>query len=339
MTINIGLVTSEAVVLGCDSVASTTGYFLDPFSRLVLDKDGNPKLDDKGKLIAQFEMSEIEEVVTNAWGGVTKMFEIHPNPSPVAAVTSGLAKLNERTISSIAADFFQKQSGREPKLVSVRSISNAFLRYMRKEYETHYKNTNIPEQLRTGPEFLVGGIGRDDKFPSLYRLRVRENRLEDTNMKDGKGGLAWAGQSDGVERLAIGCDSPLRDMVEAKVKEAIDKNHSLMAGAFANILQRVLDYFGDELPKSINTNLPKKIGAQIPWDNLQLDVDFANMPLQSAIDFAGFMVTTQAGKSRFVRGVATVGGRTHIGIIRKNKGFELLNEPTLVHRHTGFEDV
>jgi hypothetical protein len=32
MTVNIGLVTSDDVVLGCDSVASTTDYFLDPIA-------------------------------------------------------------------------------------------------------------------------------------------------------------------------------------------------------------------------------------------------------------------------------------------------------------------
>lgn len=31
MTINVILKTSDALVLGCDSVASTTRYYLDPF--------------------------------------------------------------------------------------------------------------------------------------------------------------------------------------------------------------------------------------------------------------------------------------------------------------------
>jgi hypothetical protein len=32
MTINIAVVTSEALVLGCDSISSVTQYFVDPFS-------------------------------------------------------------------------------------------------------------------------------------------------------------------------------------------------------------------------------------------------------------------------------------------------------------------
>jgi hypothetical protein len=62
------------------------------------------------------------------------------------------------------------------------------------------------------------------------------------------------------------------------------------------------------------------------------------LPLQEAITFVAFLVNLQSGKSRFARGVATVGGRTHIGIITKGKDFRLLDEPELKHRHTGFGD-
>jgi hypothetical protein len=31
MTINVAVVTSEALILGCDSIASITGYFVNPF--------------------------------------------------------------------------------------------------------------------------------------------------------------------------------------------------------------------------------------------------------------------------------------------------------------------
>jgi hypothetical protein len=61
------------------------------------------------------------------------------------------------------------------------------------------------------------------------------------------------------------------------------------------------------------------------------------MPIQEAINFVAFLVNLQAGKDRFARGVPTVGGRVHVGVVRK-EGFELLNEPKLTHRYTGFGD-
>ena len=93
MTVNVGLITSDALVLGCDSVASVTEPLIDPFRLLELDKDGKVIKDENGKLTVKFDFQDLQHLVTSAWGGVTKMFQIHPSPSPVVAVTAGTAKL------------------------------------------------------------------------------------------------------------------------------------------------------------------------------------------------------------------------------------------------------
>jgi hypothetical protein len=120
MTINVALVTSEALVLGCDSTASTGDYYIDPFAvGLEKDGDGEATVDQEGRLTVKFKLDEVEHIVTDAWGGVTKMFPLCSGGScTVAAVTSGAASLNGRNISSLAADYhaqfrFQEASKRE----------------------------------------------------------------------------------------------------------------------------------------------------------------------------------------------------------------------------------
>ena len=76
MTVNIGLITSDALVLGCDSVASATEPLLDPFRFLETGKDGKVVPDEHGKFTAKFSFGDVQRVVTSAWGGVTKMFQI-----------------------------------------------------------------------------------------------------------------------------------------------------------------------------------------------------------------------------------------------------------------------
>ncbi len=68
----------------------------------------------------------------------------------------------------------------------------------------------------------------------------------------------------------------------------------------------------------------------------KLDIDYANLPTQDAVEFVSVLVTLQATKAKFARGVPTVGGRIHVGVITRQRGFQMINEPDLTHLHTGF---
>ena len=208
MTINVALVTSEAIVLGCDSTASTTTHLLNAFAFLELDGDGGLVFDDEHRLTAKFNVGDLQPVVTNAWGGVTKLFPVSKDPAPVVAVTAGAAKLNDRSMASLGSQFSDILQSRKQKLISVGPIARAFLKFLRKVYEQHYANSTLPEQFRDGPEFLVGGFGKQASFPELYRVKVRENTAL-PEFKVGETGVCWNGQSDAVERLLNGFDSSL----------------------------------------------------------------------------------------------------------------------------------
>ena len=92
MTINIAVLTSEGIVFGCDSIASATGYFVNPFAC----RSEDPASD--GSLRITITPKDIVSQVTNAWDGVTKMFPLQAGTCPVAGVTAGLAKLNSRSM-------------------------------------------------------------------------------------------------------------------------------------------------------------------------------------------------------------------------------------------------
>ena len=78
MTINVGLVTSEALIFGCDSIASTFEYRVNP-SKLkhALNEDGEPILDADGNTLYPVKYEDWQREVSTAWGGVTKMFLIY----------------------------------------------------------------------------------------------------------------------------------------------------------------------------------------------------------------------------------------------------------------------
>jgi hypothetical protein len=338
MTVNIAIVTSEAVVLGCDSVASVSEYFLDPFAFLETNPDGSLKMDAAGRVTAKFEFNNLRSVVTGAWGGVTKMFQIHPEPSPVAALTSGLAQMGGRTISSLAGEFFEQHKARKNKhLVNVEVICRNFLTFMRKRYDDHYAGSNLPPVLRDGPVFLIGGIGKNDGFPSLYRMDIQAGSMSDA-FANGKTGAAWEGQSDGVERFIRGYDQSLKSHIEQSIiaAQTADQNNATMR--VTDIVNNVLQAINVSMPAGIDTTMPPATPVAIKWDYYDMAIPYGNLPLQEAVNSVSFLVNLQAGRSRFARTVATVGGRVHIGVVTKREGFRLLNEPELAHRNTGFGD-
>ena len=110
MTINIGVVTSEALVLGCDSIASTSAYLVDPFAG-----GATYEPSEDGTMTIKGRIEHIQPYTTGARAGFTKMFRLSPDPCPVVAVTSGRAKLSERTVGSLAHEFCEKQGTKKTR--------------------------------------------------------------------------------------------------------------------------------------------------------------------------------------------------------------------------------
>lgn len=355
MTINVMLVTGDALILGCDSIASRGTYYIDPFELgLQADEAGATIVDGDGNYSVKFKFDQIEHIVTDAWGGVTKMFCLCEDSCHVAAVTSGAAALNGRTISSLASEFREQRrratrlrtvkvrtatgtSTPPPPARTVEGVAKEFLTFMRAEYEEHYKDSPLPANLRDGPEFLIGGYGGSDKFPSSYRVRIKENDVR-TDFANGEGGLSWNAQSDTVERIIRGYDRKLRSEIEDSFNAAIQGYQNEMNQAVLRILDDVLTKLNAKMPEGVDTALPSKVTFTPPWDRLKIGIPYSALPLQEAVNFVSYLIMMQAGKSRFAPGVATVGGRTHVGVITKDQGYRQLNEPELSHHYTGFSD-
>jgi hypothetical protein len=134
MTINIAVVTSEGLVLGCDSIASVTQYLLNPFT-MPLRKTSD------GRLRVTFRPEDLMPQVTDARDGVTKMFALADHLAPAAAVTTGLAKLNERSMRSYAGEFLEGLREQSPPL-TIKEIATRFLAFMREECEKHYRGSD-----------------------------------------------------------------------------------------------------------------------------------------------------------------------------------------------------
>jgi hypothetical protein len=315
-------------VLACDSIASSTGYFLPAFG------DHVETLED-GTFVARYNYANVVTQVTNSWGGVTKMFALHAGETPVAAITAGLAKLGERTMSSCALEFCRCQREKSNPFQTVEEVAQAFLAFMRRKYEAHYSDSVIPEEYRDGPMYLVGGYSRADYLPALYRIDVQHNKVH-LHFGPGNSGIAWGGQSDAVERLVKGYDAAVRIAVEKAVTSGVRRIREAVGAGIQQALQQLVDQLGAEKVADMRIEVPETDPIVLPWDEFQAHIDFGNLPLQDAIDFAAYLVNIQSGRAKFSAGVPTVGGRTHIGLITRDDGFRMIDEVPLTHRNAGF---
>jgi hypothetical protein len=334
VTINIAVVTSDAIVMGCDSVASVTAPMLNPFSVGPLrGEDGKPVKDKDGNWLVP--LKGIEHVVTDVMTGVTKMFKIYDARHTVVAVTTaGMGKLNDRPIAGVAYDFTQSIKPKT-KFNKVGDVVQAFYEFMRGEYEKDQKASEVPEEYWSSLGFLVGGHGKDDKFPSVYRIRMKDKKVK-CEFEAGTTGICWAGQTDCVEKIIRGYDYKLLSKIHAYATEWLNAHHKNMSDNTVRILDETLKKLGVPMPEGINTELPAVPAFELDWDQFKGGVNYSNLPLQDAINFVSFLVLTQEGQQKFAPGIATVGGRIHVGYATKSDGFKFLNEPELTHSQTGF---
>jgi hypothetical protein len=117
---------------------------------------------------------------------------------------------------------------------------------------------------------------------------------------------------------------------------ALEEAHAEHAVAVTRILGDVLSKLEAPFPDDIDTTLPARKEVDLDLSELRLDIECANLPLQDAVDLVSSLVNLQSGRSKFVRGVATVGGRTRIGVITKSADLRMINEPEIIHRNIGF---
>lgn len=336
MTINIAIATYDAIVLGCDSLSSQVEQAVLPFRNgggFARDADGNELVDASGSKV--ISAAQLQPYVTNVFGGAQKMFCLYQDDdTTVAAVTAGMATLCGVTIAGIANRFRKKNVGEGQTFKSVQAVTECFLAHVRQEWEQEVEYKTAAEELRPyfpDVQFIVGGYGTEDATSKVFKLSVKDMTLNEQFTWKSRSGTCFAGQSDFVERLLVGVDDRIVLQVDGTIGQ-------LAATHGQAVAQEVIDQLkaaGVVIPEGITFNLPE-FACSLPWFENVAAIDFGNLPTQYAVDLAELLVNLQSGMQRFAVGVATVGGRTHIGVLKRGEKFAMLNEPKLVHNHTGY---
>ncbi|WP_164084041.1 hypothetical protein [Stenotrophomonas maltophilia] len=336
LTINIALATYDSVVLGCDSLSSMMDNVIFPFNHdFAVDADGNPITDANGNFTISLTADKVTQVATTVFGGVRKMFCVYETEDKegmsVAAVTAGLAILQGITIAEHVKRF--KHMSKSAGYGSVADVAQAFFKYFRDKWDAQF--AAFPEsqrQFMPTIQFILAGYGGTPDRLQVFRIDVQQGRVAEEFGEGEHTGICWGGMANYVERLTRGVDANVVYTATRQIAEALSAQREAVLGEISEALATA----GVTLPPDLSFDVTEQIEPTLPWDAHQADIDFGNLSTQYAVELVELLVNTQSGMQRFARGIPTVGGRTHIGVLKRGEGFTPLNEPKLQHLHTGY---
>ena len=283
-------------------------------------------------------MDHYTDVATTVFGGVNKMFCLYEDDDTcVAAVTAGLAILGGVTIAEQAKRFKRKTKADKTEFNSVEDVARAFADYVTLIWNEEFRpdeQTDRPRETLPNVQFILAGFGKNDYYGKIYRIDISSGKLEEQFPDGSHMGMCWGGMADYVERLVKGFDASLKNKVGRELAGAMKRQRETTI----NDISQALIVAEIIVPNDLDIHITEDQPPTLPWETTWVDIDFGNLSTQYAVELVEMLVNTQSGMQRFARGIPTVGGRTHIGVLKRGEGLQLLNEPKLQHKHTGYGD-
>ena len=189
MTTLVSIITKDALVMGCDSLATVTKRLVSPDDlveffdyddnfKLKLDADGKPLLRDIFKILPK-----CQDVPYSQMSHVNKLFSLEP--LLMGVMFTGITSIGGRTIKSLISEFKsshikKKFAGTNP---TVKTIADKLLEFLSDHYKKQYSQRVYGQEL----ELLIGGYDSDSQIPCIWRVLVHDGQLQATIEKDNFG--------------------------------------------------------------------------------------------------------------------------------------------------------
>ncbi len=286
MTTLVALASKDALVMGTDSLGTVTRRLLDPFDLLECfdpKDDFKIKVDDEGKpLLDNFSilMEQAQVVPYNQLSNVSKLFDL--SPLPMGVMFTGITSIGHRTIGKLVSDFKEADSAfskdAEPSNYAVRAVGVRLLQTLRQLYASTYPQ----EYARPELELIIGGYDNLRYLPSLYRIDVREDTIDEIFSSDSPFGVAFGGQKDWIQRIVFGTDEDNQVSLAQRVRDLLVVYHDKISAAVADA--------GIEFEVPHPHTWDDELYLFNGWNLHGLDANIADFSEQNAIDCVDFFI-------------------------------------------------
>jgi hypothetical protein len=323
MTTTISLPTRDCIVIGCDSLATTSQSILNPFRLLgtFFEQDGSLKVDESGSpILDNFRklMPFTESLPRNQLPSVTKIFSLAPIKAGL--LFAGIASVGTKSIRNLVEAFLETLDPTEKDQYAIETITQKLGDYLDSEFEQAFKE--IPKDYRPAMEILLSGYSSDlqSRSPEIFRITCGSNLRINKELEENRFDIAFGGQYDVIERVVKGIDV---------------KNYCELNATSERILQ---DYHAElkEFLKArgIEVELPVVDLNQTKYQLFGTNFggvrgifsDISELSEQAAINFVEFLINTMINAQEFSDRIPTVGGEIHLALITKASGFRWISK-------------
>lgn len=332
MTTTVSFATRDCVVIGCDSLATTTTSMINPFPILKdffedneeltikTDEEGEPVLKKFGDL-GQY----IEDVPYNQLPSVTKIFNLEP--TNIGVLFAGIAVLNDKSIKNIVDDFLDDDDIKKYLSKSSYTVSGTTERlkkFLEDEYDEQFSDAEFNPSL----EIIVSGYSKNHKKPEIYKIQLKGDEKKITpEAKRGDHKVVFGGQYDVIQRVVYGIDLSNFIGFIRRARELIENYNEILE---EELNDEDINYNLPEVPETLEkldiTNSSWSSGMSSNWSNFSE---------QAAIDFVDFLVDIMIKSQQFSNKLPTVGGDIHLAIITKSGGFKWISKEEYKYKDYG----
>jgi hypothetical protein len=212
----------------------------------------------------------------------------------VGAVTYGTATIGVRTAHSYIPEFENTLP------VDQRLSIEEFAIRLSQFFSQQWANANMPDINNTTGHnmiFEVAGYNEGEPYGKMYNFEIPKNPapIEQSPGQDNFG-IRWGGQREIVDRLLMGYDSRLLDILV--------QNNKINAADVPNI--------------------------QVILQQLQMPIPIQFIPLQDCIDLAILFIRTTINAQRLTVGLRGCGGAIDVAIITKNNPLKFIQRKDLI---------
>lgn len=319
MTTIVSLAARDFIVVGCDSLATTSLDLVFPheLSADFFEANGNLKLDANGKPLLR-NSSEIwsraKSMPVDQLPSVVKLYDLEPMKA--CLLFAGASRIGDTTIRNLVETFKAKKEIRSRKSTyTIEWVGNQFRDFVIATYERE-----IPEAwMRPTMEVILSGYSASHREPEIWRLVFsfdRSSRIFEctvTNDVPRKSyNVLFGGQYDVIQRVVNGIDGPSYWSLRQRTFKALDQYHDEMQAAVHAINPNLT------IPKPDFWQQKYNIFGNDQGGVTRIFSDVGSLSEQAGIDFVYFLIDMMIKSQEFASSIPTVGGKIHVAMLTKS---------------------